>query len=390
MKFWPSNDLSNLNLIIDISAGSIGVALIKISKDKVPHMLASIRPTFHMQKGASLAERENAMIRSLEDALARLHQNVVGSLPEKGTRSEVSKVVIALSSPWLISKTFLKNITKDAPFLLDESIGNEALKEEEARFKKELDAEYVEETEVFESKITGLFLNGYETRFPIKKRTASADLRLIMSATKSSLVKRIEGEIIKFFFVNEGVAIESFMGAYFRVFTHAFNDLHSALFVSMTSEITDLLFLKKGQSISTTSLQFGTGTILERIEAEMRMPYELAHSYLALYSESFLVDEIRDDISRIVDDAAASLAAMWQRSKSVADGDADHPYRVYVVGAYGFEGVAKKILEDVLPGHDVIIVGKDNSFTEKIISLESNVRSDEKLTILSAHAVIAS
>ncbi|MES2214114.1 MAG: hypothetical protein V4465_01860 [Patescibacteria group bacterium] len=389
MNFWHKNDLSNLNLIIDISAGSIGVALVKAPKDGVPHMLASIRPTFYMKKGSSLAERENAMIQSLEDALEKLHEKVVATLPEKGTRSEISKVVIALSSPWLISKTFIKKISKDEPFLLDEVLANEALREEEGRFKKELEQEYVEDTEVFESRITGIFLNGYETRFPIKKRTQSADLRLIMSATKSSLIKRIENEIIKFFFVKEGVAIESFMAAYFKVFTHAFHDLHSALFVSMTSEITDVLFLKKGQSISTITLSFGTSGILDAIMAEMKAPYELAHSYLALYAENLLAGDVKDRIALIVEATALQLGAQWHGTKSVVD-DSDQPYPVYVVGAYGFENVAKTMLERILPNHNVILVGKDNSFTEKIISLESNVRSDEKLTLLSAHAVISS
>lgn len=99
MSFWSSRNPREISLVIEISPGSVGVALVDLSEGALPHIIASRRSSSYFTHATDGGEVESGTLKSLESALREIAQNNLGHLwGAKDTKS--LKILIAFSSPF--------------------------------------------------------------------------------------------------------------------------------------------------------------------------------------------------------------------------------------------------------------------------------------------------
>lgn len=372
-------------LIIDISSGSTGAALVHHTESGLPEMVARARTPFYVENGLTADELETAVLSSLDKSLASINAQMP-LLSQKGYKGHLSHALVALSSPWVVSHLKTVIIRRDNGFVLDERMVKAVMSEEEELFKKKLTESFREESEVFESVVTNLYQNGYETPHPIKETIKEAEINFLLSATTKNLLHKIEGKLLKVVGLKRGLAVQSFVYAFYKVVTNSFQNLHSALFINVAPEITDLLFLRHGYSALSVSLPIGPAVIARAVAKEFNLSPELANSYLSLYVSNCFNQETNQKIETVFNQVKNDWKNIWHSmGESIPEGR-EVPYSVFLVVPTGFEKVMKLILESLLSDRNVILVGETNAFTKELVKAAPEVLGDEKLLILSSFA----
>lgn len=381
--FWSSSSQPKLILLVDIESNSVGVALIQRDSFSLPTIVASTRSVFHVEDEASIAIFEKAMLLGLKQALAEIH-DFLPSLKSKGLPTSVVEARISLSSPWIVSRLRSIDMRRSEKAVLNKEVVNSLLREEEEMFKKELEDMFESKSTVFAPSITGWYINGYKAPLRLEEATTSADLHFTLSGTKTDLLTKIQDEILNVFEVGNKFHYYDFMTASMQVLLSLFKNVHSALLVNMSDEVSDFLLLHQNNPIGSVTLPLGIASIARQIQSGLSISPELAYSYATLQAENVLESEL----SHVVESNLLRLENKWKENwKKVSESvlkDKDFPYTVFFLGPAKYEMLAKQFLQSMLPGHEVITLGEDNPFVTTIVDLHENIRRDNKISLLAS------
>jgi hypothetical protein len=383
MGFFTRGDSGENTLVIDIGSGSAGASLVHTHEHGLPEILASARTSFVVANAPSGEALENALISALRNTLGALSSKT-GLLKERGFSASVSKALIALSSPWVTTHLKTVIIEREESFKLEESSIEAIIAEEKELFASKLKDSFESESEVFESALTNLYVNGYEAKGPPKDKVKKAEISFLLSAAEKDLLWKIENELIKSFGLKRGVAHQSFMYCYFKVLSHSFQSLHSALLINMTSEMTDVLFLRHGNSALSASLPFGPAHIAREVAAKLGIPQEIADSYLSVFATGSFDKVNTDAIDSVLLSVEDKWSKLWRSmGESIPEGGSV-PYSIFLIAPSGYEKLMKTFLESVLPGKHIVVLGETNAFTKELVKAGADIAPDEALYLLSS------
>ncbi|MBX4199235.1 hypothetical protein KW800_03145 [Candidatus Parcubacteria bacterium] len=362
-------------LIIDIESGSTGCAFVHTNKSGTPTLKASVRTPYLLSDKPQSASMQSAMLDSLKTSLSSIFPMLGGA---------VDKVLISFSSPWLTTHLKTVIVSDDRSFVLDHRMIKKIISEEEELFRARLKESFHEESQIFESALTNLYLNGYQVDSPMKDKVKRAEMSFVLSATTKDLLWRVENELIRTVGVKKGAVLQSFMFAFFKVLSNSYQNLHSALLINMTQEVTDILFLRYGASAMNASLPFGPASVARSLAARLSIPLELAYSHLAIFARG----DFDDSLTKLMDEALVSIEESWKRlwstmGESIPEGK-NVPYAVFLIAPKGFETFVKTFLESVLGGRSIIVLGETNSFSRELVQMSDGVSPDEKHLILAS------
>lgn len=370
-------------LVVDIASDSTSAALIKTHHGGVPEILAKVRTPFTLENKNEGQMMEKAMIASLHQTLDTIAKksHLFGS---KSLDAGLDKGVITLSAPWAESHMKTVVVAKDEGFIFDRGMLHLLLSEEEKTFSKSLNDSYKEESEVFEVALTGLYLNGYETPVPVKEKIKRVEVSFMASATTKDLLTKIENEIIKSVGLRSGVIMHSFMFTLYKVLSHSFHNLHTALLLSMTSETTDILLLRQGNSAISNSMPFGSSSIAVSLAEKLKIPKEIASSYLSLYGERLLDTDTSNIVEEVLNSMSQFWMKEWEKNNAGTETSEDTPYSIFLVAPSGNDKLMKLFFEKVFPKRNIILIGDTNNFTKELVKIPPNEGIDEKMLILAS------
>lgn len=378
MSFFGRKDESEISLVIDISSGSTAGAIVRNFQNDLPSLISSIRTPFFSTGKPSRESIESAMLASLNNTLTAL----VGSLsPEIG---KINKTLLTFSSPWVESHLKTVIIDRETKFTFNERDLDKIMKEEQELFLAKANEEFKEECEIFESSVTNLYFNGYESQTLIKEKVNKVEVSFILSAISKDLLQMIEAQIMKIAHVKRGLVTHSFMYAFFKTLSHSFINLHSALLLNMTSELTDALFLRHGNSAFSASLPFGPNSIVRSVADRLGIQEPVAQSYLSIFASGAFDEATTNAVDSVLLEVEENWLTLWKNmGESIPEGKS-LPYSIFLIAPTGFEKLMKTFLEGIFEKKNIILLGDTNAFTKEIVRLPSNSSSDENILILTA------
>ena len=379
MKLWPNSDSTKTLLVLDISSGSVGAGIIRIeSKNTIPSILSTTRVPLYLTNKPNSESIEKALLKSIREAVGNIY------------KTNVDKVLISFSSPWITSRlrTFIQK--SDKPFSVDQKFILNILKKEEADFTKDLSKRYVEESKTFDSKITNVTLNGYESNMAVPQKTTDLEIQFMMYACQESLINKIETEITNLIGVRNGLILENFMFVFMKVFTKTFHNMHSVLLVNMSNEALDLLLVKDAYPLVSISLPFGPAYIARTIQKELGVSLEVAYSYIDLFTDGVLNLETSFKIDNILKKIKTEWSDTWIKVTSEIPKDKVIPYKIFLISSAQNETIIKTLLSGAFNNHKVEQIEKNSELVKFIAKYTSRAKVDERISILGAYSNLCS
>ncbi|MBX4200002.1 hypothetical protein KW790_00865 [Candidatus Parcubacteria bacterium] len=384
MLFGSSKQNDRTVLVLHLTSGSVGAAIVHFRHGSLPEIISNARLAFFLEEEPAFENLEAKMLRTIRDVFSLVSKDGLTTLSRRKLSPHFEYVSVILSSPWILSRLKPVTVSKDKEFLLDKRMVDEVISKEEEQFKKDLKNAYQSECEVFESQVANIRLNGYEASLPISKYTKSAEVSIHMSAAERHLIKRVEEEVIRSFGIRRGFHIQGFMFTFWNVLTRSFKNTHTALLVDMSHETTDVFLIHKDFPAENFILPFGSTTVARLIKDKMNIPLTLAYSYLALFASNSLDDATREALNKILQSGEDEWKKMWEASVVKATKLGNLPQNVFLVSGRSHTELGKVLLESVVPG-GVTLIGEDNKFTDELVKTASGGRRDDALNIIIAY-----
>ena len=385
MSLWFSGKKDFNILVVDISSGSTSGALVATSEGKVPRVLTAFESEYNFKVKDASFSPDKAMLTSLGGVLDFIVKKV--SLMKK---VRVDKAVITFSSPWVDSYLKTVEIKKEEEFVFDKKFMLGVINEEKSIFQNSLKESFAEESEIFESAVMDLYMNGYPASEPKSEKVSEVEISFILSASTKDLLTKIEDQIIRTLALKKGVVMHSFMYVFYKVLSHSFNNLHSALLINMTTHITDVLFLRHNNLALNANLPFGPASIIEAVAGKLNIPREVASSYLTLFAEGALDKTTTESIDRILTENETVWRDMWSDVSQKIMQSAGVPYSIFLVTDPKFGKLMKTFLESVFPDKNIILIGDTNTFTRELVENSAKESKDERILLLSSFANLIS
>ncbi len=385
MSPWFSGKKDFNILVVDISSGSTSGALVATSEGKVPRVLTAFESEYNFKVKDASFSPDKAVLTSLGGVLDFIVKKV--SLMKK---VRVDKAVITFSSPWVDSYLKTVEIKKEEEFVFDKKFMLGVINEEKSIFQNSLKESFAEESEIFESAVMDLYMNGYPASEPKSEKVSEVEISFILSASTKDLLTKIEDQIIRTLALKKGVVMHSFMYVFYKVLSHSFNNLHSALLINMTTHITDVLFLRHNNLALNANLPFGPASIIEAVAGKLNIPREVASSYLTLFAEGALDKTTTESIDRILTENETVWRDMWSDVSQKIMQSAEVPYSIFLVTDPKFGKLMKTFLESVFPDKNIILIGDTNTFTRELVENSAKESKDERILLLSSFANLIS
>lgn len=380
MSFLTHPRTPHTALAVDIASESVGVAFVYKKQDSLPEIIAEARIPFFLEKAQTTKIIEEAMISALKEALMRVASAAIRKRNDSHWPKHVESAVVALSSPWVVSKLVPVSFIPEKNLKLDHDSIINLLGDEKRNFKHDLDSKYNSEHEI-SVEITSISANGYEITSSVLKKGIPTEIGFMLGASDKEIIRKIEEEIVRTFGVKRGMSLVSYMFPFHKVFSKAFQNLHSALFIKMTGEITDLLMTGKRHPLGSTSIPFGPATIARRIKTELNIPLAVAESYLSLFAASALDMPTMRAIDKILVSIEEDWKKLWDGvTRDILTAN-NTPQTVVLLVEPSYAGISKTIVETVLPGKEIILIRKEHGFTKEIVK---NGGKDDGLSVLAS------
>lgn len=303
-------------------------------------------------------------------------------LSEGGQGSALDKAVVTYTTPWIVSHTKQVLRKDEKGFVFDNKALRNIQEDEKKTFKSELKAIPDDQSEIFESGILDLYLNGYSAPAPIREKVFEAEVGVVLSAAPKNFLWTVENMLIKSVGLKKGVAMHSFLYVFYKVLSHSFQNLHYALLLNMTERSTDALFLKHGGKTVNASVAFGPATIGQAVADHLMVPLEIAYSYLRLFADGNLDDKTTEQIDKVLVEKEDVWKELWRRLRESVAVEGDLPYSIFLIVPLGFGRVAKTFLESVFPKKNIILIGDTNTFTKELV--QGSESSDESILLISS------
>lgn len=300
-----------INLIIDIGSGSVGVAVVSVCSDPniVPEILYTNRKEIKYYGGLNSRRFLFSMINAFEEALTDLQKNFIS----------ISKNIINIkethcffSSLWHISQTrvLINENGKDTKIiksLINRIVEKESKIFETSTLKGDIDIS-AEDIQIIEKKIMQIKLNGYETSEPYSKMAKTLEINFFISAVSKKVIKILEESFFRFF-NNKIIQYHTFINTAFVTLRDINPTINDYLFLDISGEITEIAIIKNGVLFDSISFPFGKNSIVRKLSEALGTNKEEAISRASLYKSNDSIKIANSKISKIIE----NLMKEWHK-----------------------------------------------------------------------------
>jgi cell division ATPase FtsA len=374
MGFFSKTKKSEFVALFDIGSGSVGGAMLLVSKNKKPVVISSMRKTFKLKSEIDSSVLMKDMLVTLND-VAKSIQKESGMVPDN--------VYSVLSSPWASASLRTIKRKRDEDFTFTQKYAKEIIEEDVAKFKKD----NLKFDQIIDRRVVNVLLNGYPIDSPHGKRVKSAEIHLFLSMSSSGIIEKIEDVIMSTYHRN--VKFTSQMFSDFIVVRDIFDRVNDFIIIDVDEEVTEVSVMRDDYLVGTASMPFGKNTIIRKLASSMKKDIHETKSLFSLFKDG----QLHEIHAREMTHAIQLLNREWiSGMKSIFRGlfsDALIPHTIFLVS----EGASKKWFSNLLdksffPEFTTtedsfnVILG-DNRILHDFCDFSSNAQNDSSLTMQS-------
>lgn len=285
-------------VIIDIGSGSIGLATVLLEKGRVPTLIYSSRKDFKVER--------NLNPRILLTNTVEILRSSIAEMQKKGVDNP-SDIFCFLSPHLVASETRTINIKFDKTTKISEAMINDLVEKELGQSGSIAMRVVGDNSQImFEKKIMGVRLNGYETASVNNKFANTVEIAVFSTISSKNILDSIKNVVINSFHHTQ-VEFHSFPFAYFNALRDIFKSEQDFVFMDIGSEITDISLVKDGVFIKSTTFPHGKNRLLRQLVDKTKKDESIVKSMLANYIENAIVERQKTDFSLIL----SSVGAEW-------------------------------------------------------------------------------
>lgn len=294
------------SLVFYIGNGIVKGAIVANEKGKQPTLLSTrVRELPHFNE----RDREHLEKRILFELGELVREIKSDDLVRvlKTHQIKLEDACVLMSSPWYISETSVIKIDEAKPFLVTDNL---LATSKENLVKAYRDAHEVDVV-VLEQKIIHILLNGYPTNEPLKKKASTLDMTIFTSFARKSSIDQIRDIIDQNFHIKK-TTIHSQSLVSFTVISDAWNNVSQYIIADVTSQLTELVAVRKGALSEAFSFPKGKQYVVSAISEALKVSTEVAESLIRMKNEG----KIDIDLCKKVDTVLQNVRKDWLKSFS--------------------------------------------------------------------------
>lgn len=284
--FRQHNSDTVYGVLIDISSGSVGVAIVMSAptREKLPRILYTHRNTMRISSHTS---EKFSDIRTLHEALfsalLTLSQDGLQVLTKHDPKAVISKLFLTSSSPWSYTVSKTVHYENDEPFKITETVINDLIQSAETEIFNHLHEQAHtarEEFSVVERVTVDMTVNDYPVLHPINLCGVSLGLSHVAGIIPQDIIDAVH-EVQEKLFPNTELKIHTYMLVMFCVMRDIFPRLNSMCMVDITAESTEFAVVDKGLLIENEAVAIGSSTFVRNVMVATDKPANDIQSYMA-------------------------------------------------------------------------------------------------------------
>lgn len=243
-----------LNLILDISSGSVGGALVLKGGKTGPFIIGTHRKNFPLRPDFNSLRIKKEMLEGVDVVCQEL---------QRKTLRRPDKIFCILATPW--SHGELRSIYYETKtdFKFTQKLAKRLVDEEVDRFKQE----WANLKQVIDKRTTKVALNGYVVDKPNGESARTLRLDVFLSLAPEQAVLDIEEKIHKTF--KARTAFTSQMFSDFVVVRDVFDLQNDFIILDVGEEVSEVTLMKDDHLVGTAFFPYGTASIMRFIAEKL-------------------------------------------------------------------------------------------------------------------------
>ncbi len=372
-------------LLISVGSGSVAISICTPSNLK-PTIEWITRVPFVLSDELNFNIFKQSLFVSLNEAMSRF---------EKIRMNNIDKVYVVYSSPWFLSQTQKIYFEKNVTFKITEKLVHECVSKELERFQKEVLPQKVGNTkmQIIENYTIDALINGYRVPTPYHKEGKSLELSLYLSFAPKDLINKIEQSIEKFLSLS-GRNVYSSTNTFsnYIFLRDLFKDEQSYLFISVDTELSEIILCKNGVLVETISIPLGNAEILRNISAKLKKTNIESMSLLDSYFRDALTEQTKKDIDEVLKVVGESWLSQFQKVLAMMSDHLTLPNKVFLeVNGDGKTWYRDLIMSEAFGQYLVTdqkfkVISLNSEFVKEYIDVKNNeYLNDTRLLIETLH-----
>ena len=266
--------------VVDIGSGSVGVALVELSRGTVPSILFSIRQDLGIQKKFNPKSLLFSTITSLSAVIKEMQKTII---------IRPKEIHIFLSPHLLISQTRIIKAQYGDNVPITSSLISNLLKNERDVYLNDIHSMGQDESKriPIEERVIKITLNGYEVQNAGGKYAKDLELSVYYSFSSQEIIESIKHTVEHS--VNDPIIIfHSFAFSYFNGLRDSLNSINDFIACDIGSEITDFYLIKDGVLEQSVSFPIGKSYLYRSLHFNTETSDQLFSSELQLLNQGKL------------------------------------------------------------------------------------------------------
>ncbi len=221
------NDKAESVVLIDITVGSVAGAYARRSNGQTPLLLYARR--FPIENHAD-ETRERAMLRALRvlgDALIREGAPALARATGSGS---INNIVVSIDAPWQETSVRTEHFEGKEPFVFTKALVAKAMEKTGCASEDKV---------ICDERVVGTLLNGYETHDPYGKSAHRAEIIILSSLIKQSVVGGVTA-ILRGLYHTKRIEIIAGSSLRYQALRAAFPHEHNALILDATGPVVSI------------------------------------------------------------------------------------------------------------------------------------------------------
>ncbi len=297
MSFFSPKKESEVALVIDIGSGSVGGALVLLSRVHAPTVLYTFRSEIPFQEEVSGLRLLSLMLQALTEVVTAVSHEGFTQAGFGTSRPTIRETTISLSAPFVVSKTSFLRLHNEKPTKITAAVFESLL--EHAHKETLASGETIlEGSTQIEQKLIQSTLNGYETSAPYGKTAQAAEFVVFEGYSLLRVTEKIH-DILLTHVHSKHVSFHSFELITFIALRELYSYEKDFLLADISGEQTEFSMIRKGVPVESLTFPFGRNHIARILMKDTSIPHAGASSFFKLYANDTGTGKMFDHVRKI-------------------------------------------------------------------------------------------
>lgn len=385
MTLLRSKGMEHIDIVLHVNTTAVTGAVVSSVKDangKVK-IYAFVQNNFAFKKSNSTDFLTESMLNSVKAVAQALSQQELPRLKkEKGLDTSIRRVHYVLASPWSLSQSKTVTYNYTTPTKVGKDTISKILNQEKEAFTKGLHdtedksgekktkAEKAQDNDIYayEQKVIDIKCNNYSVSQVTNALVYRLDVSCLISITSSDVLKKIEDAIHSMIHPKREDAHSSLLLDFGAIRTASLNEDYAL--IRIFGEMTDILIIRSGLLIHSSSFAFGVHTLIRTIANGQKVPIPVAYSYFTGKEHSSVTPASQLAIENSLKEWSNLFSGVIQGiNQTIA-----LPFTIQITTEHDFQGVFKDAISNIYKEHSVIDANYSSAITG--VSIESPTQPD--------------